>query len=313
MENKIYDVIIIGSGPAGLSAGIYAARAKMDTLIIEKGISGGQIAGTADVENYPGAPLETTGPSLVARMADQAKYFGAESIMQEVVEVDLKQNPKVIKTSKEDFKAKAVIIATGANPRKIGAQGEDKFAGRGVSFCATCDGPFAEGMHAYVVGGGDSAVEEALFVAKFARKVTIIHRRDELRAAKSIQEKAFNNEKIDFMWNSQVTEVKGENFIESFVVEDTLTGEKKEVFPSDGDSRIFLFVFIGHTPNTELFEGQIEMEKSYIVTDENKKTNIDGVYAAGDVRVTPLRQVVTATGDGAIAATQAEKYIDSLE
>lgn len=309
----MYDVIIIGSGPAGLTAGLYASRAKLKTLIIEKLVDGGQIVGTADVENYPGAPEDTTGPSLIERMSTQAADFGAEKAYETVIEVDLDSEPKVVKTLDNEYKTKTVIIATGAKPKKIGCPGEDEFSGRGISYCATCDGPFSEGLHTYVIGGGDAAVEEAIFLTKFAKKVTIIHRRDSLRAAKSIQEKAFNNEKIDFMWNSQVVEIKGEKFIESFVVEDTVTGERKEVFPDEGQKRHSIFVFIGFNPNNELVKDKVELYMDYITTNENMETNIPGVYAAGDIRVKSLRQVVTATADGAIAAVSAEKYIETFE
>lgn len=308
----MYDVIIIGAGPAGLTAGLYASRAKLKTLIIEKLVDGGQIVGTADVENYPGALDKTTGPSLIDRMATQAKEFGAEKVYESVVEVDLNSQPKMVKTSDNEYKTKTVIIATGAKPKKIGCKGEDKFSGRGISFCATCDGPFSEGMHTYVVGGGDAAVEEAIFITKFAEKVTIIHRRDSLRAAKSIQEKAFNNEKIDFMWNSQVVEIKGDKFIESFIVEDTITGERREIFPPEGQKRHSIFVFIGYNPNNELLQGKLELKNGYVNTNEDMETSIPGVYAAGDIRLKSLRQVVTATADGAIAAVNAEKYVESL-
>lgn len=309
----MYDVIIIGAGPAGLTAGLYASRAKLKTLLIEKLVDGGQIVGTADVENYPGAPKGTTGPSLIERMSQQAKDFGVERAFESVEEVKLEGQPKIIKTNNNTYEAKTVIVSTGAKPKKINCPGEDEFAGRGVSYCATCDGPFSEGMHTYVVGGGDAAVEEAIYLTKFASKVTIIHRRDQLRAAKSIQEKAFNNEKIDFMWDSQIVEIKGNKMIESFVVENTKTGEKTEIFPDEGQNRHSIFVFIGYNPNTELFDGQIELSMGYIYSNEYMETNIPGVFVAGDVRVKNLRQVVTATSDGAIAAVGAEKYIEVNE
>lgn len=309
----MYDVIVIGAGPAGLTAGLYASRAKLKTLVIEKLVDGGQIVGTADVENYPGAPENTTGPSLVARMAEQAKEFGAERSYEEVVEVKLEGQPKIVKTTDNEYETKTIIIATGAKPKKIGCPGEKEFAGRGVSYCATCDGPFSEGMHTYVVGGGDAAVEEAIFLTKFAKKVTIIHRRDELRAAKSIQEKAFNNDKIDFMWDSQIVEIKGDKTIESFIVENTKTGEKSEILPPEGQNRHSIFVFIGYNPNTELFKDDVELYMGYINTNADMETNVDGVFGAGDVNVKSLRQVVTATSDGAIAAVNAEKYIESHE
>lgn len=309
----MYDVIIIGAGPAGLSAGLYSSRAKLKTLLIEKSVDGGQIVGTNEVDNYPGAPMDTTGPSLIDRMTKQAKEFGVERAYEEVIEVDLKSDPKVVKTTENEYQTKTVIISTGAKPKKINCPGEDEFAGRGISYCATCDGPFSEGLHTYVIGGGDAAVEEAIFLTKFASKVTIIHRRDSLKAAKSIQEKAFKNDKIDFMWDSKVVEVNGDRLIESFKVENLKTGEITTITPDEGQKRLSLFVFIGFNPNTELFKDDLELPMGYILTNENMETEIPGVYAAGDVRVKNLRQVVTATSDGAIAVVTAEKFIESFD
>lgn len=306
----IYDVVIIGAGPAGLSAGLYAARARLNTLIIEKENAGGQIATTDEVANYPGSIENATGPSLVARMVEQAEGFGAVRVSDTITSVDFSEKIKVLKGEKQEYQAKSVIIATGATPKPIGCPGEKELTGRGVSYCATCDGPFFEDLEVYVIGGGDSAVEEAMFLTKFARKVTIVHRRDELRAAKSIQEKAFKNEKIDFMWNTVVTEVKGEGLLESMVVKNLKTNEEKEIFADENDGTFGIFVFVGYNPATELFNGLVDMENGYIITDDNMKTNIPGVFAAGDNRVKSLRQVVTATSDGAIAAVQAEKYIE---
>lgn len=306
----IYDVVIIGGGPAGLTAGLYAARAKLNTLIIEKGADGGQIVTTDEVENYPGAPAYVTGPSLVARMVEQAEGFGVKKISDEITEVDFQDKIKILKGEKAEYKTKTVIIATGAVPRLIGVPGEKELTGRGVSYCATCDGPFFQDLEVYVMGGGDTAVEEAIYLTKFAKKVTIIHRRDELRAAKSIQEKAFKNSKIGFMWDTVIAEIKGEGMLESFIVKNLKTGEEKEIFPDEEDGAFGIFIFVGYLPATELFNGIIQMERNYIITDENMKTNIPGVFAAGDNRVKTLRQVVTATSDGAIAAVQAEKYIE---
>ncbi|MFS8540912.1 MAG: FAD-dependent oxidoreductase, partial [Tissierellales bacterium] len=227
-----------------------------------------------------------------------------------VKEVELEGKIKVIKGEKDEYQAKAVIIATGAKPKKIGCPGELELTGRGVSYCATCDAAFFEDLEVFVVGGGDSAVEEALYLTKFARKVTIIHRRDQLRAAKSIQEKAFANEKIHFMWNTVVKEIKGDGIVESMVVENVKTGEVTEIFADEEDGTFGIFVFVGLVPTTELFEGKLEMENGYIITDEDMRTNIPGVFAAGDCRKKSLRQVVTAAADGAIAAVQAEKYIN---
>ncbi len=306
----VYDLVIIGAGPAGLAAGLYASRARLNTLIVEKESEGGQIKTTDEVANYPGSIRDASGPSLIERMIEQVDEFGAKRVIDEIVEVDLESKIKVLKGAKDEYKAKAVIIATGAVPRPIGCPGEKELTGRGVSYCATCDAAFFEDMEVFVVGGGDSAVEEAIYLTKFARKVTIIHRRDELRAAKSIQEKAFKNEKIDFMWDTVVTEFKGDGILESMVVKNVKTGEEREIFADEEDGTFGVFVFVGYSPATKLFEGIIEMENGYIKTDEDMRTNIPGVFAAGDNRVKSLRQVVTATADGAIAAVQAEKYIN---
>ena len=307
---KIYDVIIIGAGPAGLAAGSYAGRARMDTLIIEKDKDGGQIVITAEIENYPGGIDEESGPSLIGRMVKQAEHFGAQKVKDTIVDVELEGDVKHLKGLKGDYYGKTVIIATGAHPKPIGCPGEKEFTGKGVSYCATCDGSFFEGFDIYVVGGGDSAVEEAMYLTKFGRQVTLIHRRDQLRAAKSIQEKAFANPKMKFMWNTTVEELKGDGILTSMVVKDTVTGETREIVANEEDGTFGVFVFIGFEPHGELFEGKVEMKNGYIVTDDNMKTNIPGVFAAGDIRVKSLRQVVTAAADGAIAATQAEKYIE---
>lgn len=306
----VYDLVIIGAGPAGLSAGLYAARARLKTLIIEKEAAGGQIATTDEVANYPGSIEHATGPSLVARMVQQAEEFGAERVSDTVVSVDLEGSIKTIACEKNEYKAKTVIVATGAVPKHIGCPGEKELTGRGISYCATCDGAFFEDLEVFVVGGGDSAVEEAMFLTKFARKVTVIHRRDSLRAAKSIQEKAFKNEKMAFMWDSVITEVRGEGLLDSMTVKNVKTGEITEYSADENDGTFGIFVFIGYDPATKLVEGIIDMENGYIKTDDNMKTSIPGVFAAGDNRVKSLRQVVTATADGAIAATQAEKYIE---
>ncbi|WP_213818317.1 thioredoxin-disulfide reductase [Garciella nitratireducens] len=309
---KVYDVVIIGAGPAGLAAGIYAARSKMKTLIVEKEKPGGQIVITDEVANYPGSIKDATGPSLIARMVEQTEEFGAERVLDEVVDLELNNSIKILKGKKENYKAKSVIIATGCKPRPIGCPGEKEFIGKGVSYCATCDADFFQDFEVYVVGGGDSAVEEALYLSKFARKVTIIHRREELRAAKSIQEKAFKNEKIHFIWNSIVKEIKGEGIVESMVLHNRKTGEDTEIFADEEDGTFGIFVFIGSDPITDLFEGVLDMDNGYIKTDECMRTNISGVFAAGDCRLKPLKQVVTAAADGAIAAVQAEKYIEEV-
>ena len=308
MEN-VYDVIIIGAGPGGLAAGIYAGRSRLKTLIIEKAFDGGQIAITAEVENYPGGTEHESGASLTERMVAQTVKFGVEKVYGTVLEVELEGKIKTVKTTDNTYQAKAVIIATGAFPRLIGCPGEKELTGKGVSYCATCDGAFFEDLEVYVLGGGDTAVEEAIYITRFARKVTIIHRRDELRAAKYLQEHAKANPKIDFMWNTVVTEIKGDGVVESMVVEDLVTGEKREILADEEDGTFGIFVFVGFVPNSSLFEGKITMEGGYIVTDEDMRTNIEGVYAVGDIRKKALRQVVTAAADGAIAATMVDKYL----
>ena len=312
--SKVYDVIVLGGGPAGQAAGIYAGRARLSTLIIEKGQDGGQIAITDEIENYPGQTIEgESGASLAARMAEQAAKFGAERASDVIKEVSLEGKIKTLTGSKGVYEGKTVIIATGAFPRPIGCDNEGKFVGKGISFCATCDAAFFEDFEVYVVGGGDSAVEEALYLTKFARKVTIIHRRDELRAAKSIQEKAFANDKIHFMWDTVVESVDGDGLLSSMVVRNKKTGERTTITADEEDGMFGLFGFIGYLPKSELFEGQIDLDGGYIVTDADMKTNVDGVFAAGDIRVKSLRQVVTAAADGAIAAVQAGKYIEDSE
>ncbi|HAF60375.1 MAG TPA: thioredoxin-disulfide reductase [Bacillota bacterium] len=308
--SKIYDVVIIGAGPAGLSAGLYAGRSRLSTLIIEKAREGGQIVNTAEIANYPGALEGDTGPSLIERMKAQAVHFGAEIVYDTVQEVELEGKTKTIKGLNNTYQAKAVILANGAQPATLGCPGEKEFTGRGVSYCATCDGAFFEELEVFVVGGGDAAIEEAIYLTKFARKVTVIHRRDALRAAKSIQEKAFANPKIEFMWDSVVKELKGEELLDTLVVENVKTGERTEVKADPEDGMFGVFVFIGFRPQTELYEGKVKMENHYIVTDDNMNTDIPGVFAAGDIRAKSLRQVVTAAADGAIAATQAEKYLN---
>ncbi|MCL1787445.1 MAG: thioredoxin-disulfide reductase [Defluviitaleaceae bacterium] len=308
---KIYDIIIIGAGPAGLSAAIYAGRARLSTLMIEKDAVGGQIVITSEIENYPGSIQHETGPSLIDRMTAQVDHFGAERIADTVVEVDLDGATKVVKGRKGEYHGKTVIVAAGAMPRPIGCPGEREFIGKGVSYCATCDANFFEDFEVYVVGGGDSAVEEAIYLTKFARKVTIIHRRDELRAVKSIQERAFANPKIEYMWDSVVEELRGDGILSSMVVKNVKTGETRVIEADEEDGMFGVFVFIGLIPNSDLFEGKLAMDGGYIPTDDDMKTNVPGVFAAGDIRVKTLRQVVTAAADGAIATVAAEHYINT--
>ncbi|MBU3127035.1 thioredoxin-disulfide reductase [Clostridium tagluense] len=301
----IYDTIIIGGGPAGLSAGLYASRSRMDTLIIERAKFGGQATTTDELDNYPGSIEECTGTTLSKRMKQQAEEFGTQFVKEEVVEVELEGDIKVIKCKKETYKAKTIIIATGAYPRLGGFKNEIELRGKGVSYCATCDADFFTDLDIAVLGGGDSALSEAIYLAKFGESVTVIHRRDELRGAKSLQEKAFKNPKIKFIWDTVVQEAKGEEILEGLVLKNVKTGELSDL-KADG-----CFVFVGYLPISELFKGMINMtERGDVITDEEMRTNIPGVYAAGDIREKLLRQVITAAADGAIAATHAEHYIE---
>lgn len=306
----MYDLIILGAGPAGLSAGLYAGRSKLKTLIIEKSIEGGQISGTTDVENYPGIKM-ISGLELGMEMKNQAENFGCEFISDTVLSVDLNNDIKKIKTSSGEYESKSVIIATGAKARHIGAPGEEEFAGRGISYCSTCDAAFYQDLDVYVIGGGDAALDEALFITKFAKHVYIIHRRDQLRASKSLQDRAFNNDKISFIWDSVVEEIKGDKIANELILKNLKTDKITSI---KADKEPFgIFVFIGYIPETKLFEGQLKMENGYIITDDEMHTNIPGVFAAGDLRKKTVRQVVTAAADGAIAGINAEKYIAEKE
>ena len=314
--SKLYDVLILGAGPGGLAAGLYSGRARLSTCIIEKGQDGGQIAITDSIENYPGQIAEgESGPSLIKRMTEQAEKFGCDRVHDTIKSVELEGNVKKVIGINGTYEGKTLIIATGANPRPIGCKGEKEFLGKGVSYCATCDANFFEGLPVFVVGGGDSAVEEAMYLTKFASSVTLIHRRHELRAAKSIQEKAFKNEKLHIMWDTIVEELDGDDILQKIKVKNVVTGEEKVLEASEEDGMFGIFGFIGRIPTTEIFEDtNLKMdERGYIPTDEDMHTNIPGVFTVGDVRVKSLRQVVTAAADGAIAATQAEKYINEME
>lgn len=300
-----YDIIIIGSGPAGLAAGLYAARGQMRTLILEKGGFGGQIATSWEVENYPGAPADTTGPSLTERMREQCVDFGVEFQTEEFKYFEKTGQTFEVTTSSTVYQTKAIIVATGAQPKLLGCPGELEFRGLGVSYCATCDANFFRNLEIAVVGGGDTAIEEAIYLTKFASKVTVIHRRDKLRAAKVLQERAMENEKIRFVWDSVVEEIKGDGLVQSIVVKNVKDGALTEI-PVRG-----VFVYVGQIPHTQYFVGTLEKDaRDYLITDEDMCTNIPGVFAAGDVRRKSLRQVVTAAGDGAIAAVSAIKYIE---
>lgn len=312
--SELYDVIILGGGPAGLTAGLYAGRSRLKTLLIEKNQDGGQIALSADVENYPGQLLEgETGISLAARMAAQCERFGVERKRDDIQKAELSGEVKRLIGSGGTYEARTVILATGASPRPIGCENEKDFIGRGVSYCATCDGAFFRGLDVYVAGGGDSAVEEALFLTRFARKVTIIHRRDQLRAAKSIQEKAFANPKIGFLWDSVVVKAEGSDVLDALTVRNVKTGGLTVIKAAPEDGMLGLFGFVGYLPNTGLFADQLPLENGYVSTDTDMRTALPGVFAAGDVRVKSLRQVVTAAADGAIAAVQAERYLMELD
>lgn len=309
--SKVHDVIIIGAGPAGLAAGLYSARAKMSTLILEKDKPGGQIVTTAEVANYPGSIHEATGPSLVARMVEQCEEFGAERKKESVISVELSGDIKLIRTEAAEYRAKAVIIATGAVPRKLDCPGEKELTGKGVSYCATCDADFFSDLEVFCIGGGDTALEEAMYLTKFARKVTLVHRREAFRAAKSIVDKVLAHPKVDIIYDTVVEEVKGDGILESIVLKNVKTGEMTERFADENDGTFGVFVFVGYIPHSGLFRGVVTTDEGgYIPTDDDMKTNIPGVFAAGDIRVKSLRQVVTATADGAIAAVQAEKYIE---
>lgn len=310
---QIYDLIILGAGPAGLAAGLYGARAGMSALILEKGAEGGQAVLTDRVENYPGAMLEDeTGYSLTARMLAQAESFGAERKNDEIQSADLSSQVKILTGSSHEYRARTVILATGASPRRLGCPGEEEFTGRGVSYCATCDGAFFRGRDVFVVGGGDSAVEEALFLTRFARKVTIIHRRDRLRAVKTLQDRAFANEKIDFIWDSTVEGLEGQEVLQTIRLRNVKTGEISQITAEEG-GMLGVFVFVGLQPNSQFLEGSLSLEKGYVKTDENMHTSVPGVFAAGDLRVKGLRQIITAAADGAIAAMEAQRYLETIE
>ncbi|MEK5208153.1 thioredoxin reductase (NADPH) [Psychrobacillus psychrotolerans] len=306
--DKIYDVIIIGAGPAGMTAAVYTSRANLSTLMIERGIPGGQMANTEEVENYPGFEM-ILGPELSTKMFDHAKKFGAEYAYGDVSEIVDGEAYKTVKVSGKEYKALAVIISSGAEYKKMGIPGETELGGRGVSYCAVCDGAFFKQKNLVVVGGGDSAVEEGAFLTKFANKVTIVHRRDALRAQKILQDRAFANEKIDFIWNTTLKEIHGKDGkVASVTLVSTVDGTEKE-FETDG-----VFVYVGMLPLTKPFGNLgILNDNGYIVTNEKMETTVPGIFGAGDVREKMLRQIVTATGDGSIAAQAAQHYIEKLK
>ncbi|ASS71253.1 thioredoxin-disulfide reductase [Bacillus atrophaeus] len=305
---KIYDVIIVGAGPAGMTAAVYTSRANLNTLLIERGIPGGQMANTQDVENYPGFD-HILGPDLSNKMFEHAKKFGAVYEYGDIKEIIDEGRLKKVVTTKKEYYAKSVIIATGADHKKLGVPGENELGGLGVSYCAVCDGAFFKGRELVVVGGGDSAVEEAVYLTRFASKVTIIHRRDQLRAQKILQERAFSNEKIGFIWNKEVTSINaGNGTVNTVTLKDTKTEEQSQ-FPANG-----VFIYVGTLPLNGAFKNlDITNEEGYVVTDEAMATKIPGIYAAGDICDKTLRQIVTATGDGSIAAQSVQHYIENLE
>jgi len=302
-------IIIIGSGPAGLTAALYTARASLDPLVISGNQLGGQISITSEVENYPGFPEGTTGPELVDMMQKQAERFGARLLIDEVTEVKFGKGPPFyVKTHGDEFEADAVIITVGASPKRLEIPGEDEFIGRGVSFCATCDGFFFREKDVLVVGGGDSALEEALFLTKFANRVRVIHRRDELRAGEALKRRATQHEKIEFVWDTVLEEIAGNGKVES-VVTRNLKSKETEQLDTDG-----VFIFIGHYPNSSLFEKQLEMdERNYLITDDHMMTSIPGVFAAGEIQDPVWRQIATSVGQGCAAAIACERWLESQE
>ncbi len=302
MDKK--EVVIIGGGPAGLAAGIYASRAAMNTALLESGILGGLVISTDSIENHPGFIYGISGPELIMQMEGQARRFGLEIVSTHVEKIKPLEKGFIIQTHDGEIAAGAIIIATGAQPQLLGVKGEAEYTGRGVSYCATCDGVFFRGKSVAVVGGGDAAVEEAIFLTRFAEKVYIIHRRGELRATKVVQQRAFENEKIEFIWHSIVDEIHGTDTVEAVLVKDVRTGSKTKL-KVDG-----AFIYVGHRPSSGLVKDLVRRdERGYIITDENMLTSMPGLFAAGDVRHKLLRQVVTAVADGAIAAVAAEKYL----
>lgn len=308
MKSLEFDVVILGGGPAGFSAGLYASRGAVTTAIIDTSMLGGQPSNYLELENYPGFS-KIGGYDLMEKFEEHAGMFGVQKFpMQEIESVDLVSNPKIIKTKEAEFKAKSVIIATGAKPMQLGVKGEKEFVGRGVSYCAVCDAAFYKDKVVAVVGGGNSALEEAMYLTKFASKVYLIHRRDELRADKIIQQRAFNTEKLEFIFDTVVEEIVGDDLVRRLKIKNVKTGEVSEL-QTNG-----IFPYIGILPNVEHINGQIEQDKNgFIMTDVTMKTSIDGVFAVGDVRKTPLRQVITAASDGAVGAVYAVKYVEALK
>jgi thioredoxin reductase (NADPH) len=305
----VENVIILGSGPAGWAAAIYTARANLRPLLITGNEIGGQIATTTEVENYPGFVEGTTGPELSEKLQAQAERFGAAVVLDYVTDIDVDGPPFAVHTaSGKTYKARSLIISTGASPRKLGIPGEERLIGRGVSYCATCDGFFFRGKELVVVGGGDSSLQEALFLTKFASKVTIVHRRDQLRAGPALQRRAAANSKIQYVWNSVVTAISGDPKVDHVTLKNVLTGEESQL-PADG-----VFVYIGHLPNNAPFKGKLAMdEHGYLITDRLMRTSVPGIFAAGEIQDSRFRQVATSVGQGVAAAMEAEKYLAESE
>ncbi len=303
-EDQHFNVVIIGSGPAGYTASIYTSRAKLKTIVISGRLPGGQLMTTTEVENYPGFPNGINGPELMTYMQQQSERFGTTMLIDEVTRVDFNFRPFKIFTSSSAYTADSVLISTGATPRKLGIKNEQEFSGKGLSYCATCDGPFFKNQDIVVVGGGDTALEEATFLTKFGKTVKVVHRRDNLRASKILQERAFENPKIEFVWNSSIINVTGDKKVSSVVVRNINTAEEKNLAAGG------VFVAIGHEPNTDIFKGQVDLdEKGYVIVQNGTKTNVDGVFAAGDVHDFKYRQAVTAAGFGCMAALDIEKWL----
>ncbi|MFA7468411.1 MAG: thioredoxin-disulfide reductase [Desulfotomaculaceae bacterium] len=299
------DLIIIGGGPAGLTAGIYAARAALDAVLIERGAPGGQVATTETIENYPGFPEGISGTEIASKMHRQLENLGMEIIFANANRVQPDNDHYIVETDTENIKAKTIILATGAEPSKLNVAGEDALRGRGVSYCATCDGAFFRGRTVGVIGGGDAAIEEAIFLTKLVEKVYVVHRRGELRAAKLIQKRAMDNPKIEFLWHSVLERIQGNDLVEAVVIKDVRNGETTNV-AVDG-----VFIYVGVKPNSDILQGLVKMnDKGYILCDERMHTSSPGIFAAGDVRLKPLRQVVTAVADGAVAVESALRYIE---
>jgi thioredoxin reductase (NADPH) len=309
MQTTDYDLVIVGSGPAGLTAAIYAARSQVNTLVLEKLVPGGQILVTDWLENYPGFPEGLSGADLIMKMTDQVKRFGVTIETSAVLSIDVSQPVKRLVLNDREVTTKAIIITTGASPSKLGIPGESEFFGKGVSACATCDAPFYRGSVVAAVGGGDTAVQESLYLTRFAEKVYLIHRRDQLRATRILQQRAFENSKIEIIWDSVATAIKGsEKGVEGITVKNVKTGKMTELAVNG------CFIWVGITPNTAFLKNALELdENGFVPVNARMETSMPGVYAAGDVRNTPLRQVATAVGDGAIAAFEAAKYVDAFE